>query len=314
MTRSLFPPWLGVLFVVLMLPGLLHANQAKRPPNIVFVLVDDLGWADLGCYGNKFNETPNIDKLAKKGVRFTDFYAAGAVCSPTRASIMSGQYQARFGLTAHIPGHWRPFARLAEPPTALAMPLSIVTIAEALRAAGYATGHFGKWHLGGAKHMPKDQGFTESVVTSGRHGYPQFRTTPKMKIEKGKRLTEFLTDQAIEFMQKHKDEPFFVHLSHFAVHIPLDTTDELMAKYQNKKKVEGYPCNPKYAGLLEEVDRSVGRLLEAMEKMDLLDNTLVIVTSDNGGLIERYDGGEIATSNLPLRSEKGSLYEIVLSE
>ncbi len=278
----------------------------KKKPNILFILVDDLGWADLGCYGNRFNETPNIDKLAQEGLRFTDFYAAGAVCSPTRASIMSGQYQARFGLTAHIPGHWRPFERVAEPPCNLSMPLEIMTIAEALNAAGYTTAHFGKWHLG---HSPREQGFDQAIVTGGRHEYPRFRTTPRMKIKKGTRLAQFLTDQTIEFMKKSKDRPFFIHLSHYAVHIPLDTTAELQKKYENKKKVKGYPCNPTYAGLLEEVDQSVGQLMAALDELGLADDTVVVFTSDNGGLISRYNGGEICTSNLPLRSEKGSLYE-----
>ncbi len=296
-------------WVALSAAGPIQAGEKANRPNILFILVDDLGWADLGCYGNRFNETPNIDKLAANGMRFTHYYTAGAVCSPTRASIMSGQYQARFGLTAHIPGHWRPFAKLAEPPCALNMPLSIRTIAEALGNAGYTTAHFGKWHLGGGGHMPKDQGFHESIVTSGRHEYPKFRTSPPMKIEKGTRLTDFLTDQAITFMQKHRDQPFFIHLSHYAVHIPLDTTPELQKKYEAKPKVKNYPCNPTYAGLLEEVDRSVGRLVAALEELDLADNTLIFFTSDNGGLIMRYDGSEIVCSNFPLRSEKGSLYE-----
>src|SRR5207248_2934743 len=145
---------LSVLLAILSSAATAGSAPAK-PPNIVLILADDLGWADLGCYGNRFNETPRIDKLAKQGVRFTDFYSAGPVCSPTRASIQSGQYQARFGLTAHIPGHWRPFEKLAEPPCALELPLDVVTIAERLREAGYATGYFGKWHLGGRGFGPK---------------------------------------------------------------------------------------------------------------------------------------------------------------
>src|SRR5262249_39099553 len=126
-----------------------RAEPKNKKPNIVFILADDLGWADLGCYGNRFNETPHIDRLATQGMRFTNFYAAAPVCSPTRAAILSGQYPARFGLTAHIPGHWRPFEKLVEPPIAQQLPLEVVTIAETLKASGHATGHFGKWHLGG---------------------------------------------------------------------------------------------------------------------------------------------------------------------
>ncbi len=282
-------------------------SQTKKPI-ILFILVDDLGWADLGCYGNRFNETPNINRLAKQGVRFTDFYAAGAVCSPTRASIMSGQYQARFGLTDFISGHWRPFEKLAVPHVALELPRNIVTIAEALRGAGYTTAHFGKWHLGGQGHMPPDQGFDKSVVTGGGHG-TTFRTRPKVRVPKGRRLAEFLTDQTIEFMKTNRKKPFFVHLSHYAVHIPLQTSAQLEQKYAGKDKVKGYPCNPRYAGLLEEVDQSVGRLMAALKELELDDNTLVVFTSDNGGLIERYNGGEIVSSQAPLRGEKGTLYE-----
>src|SRR6516164_7725716 len=152
-------------------------SATAKPPNIVLILADDLGWADLGCYGNRFNETPRIDKLATQGVRFTDFYAAAPVCSPTRAAIQSGQYQARFGLTAHIPGHWRPFEKLTEPPCALELPLAVVTIAERLKAAGYATGYFGKWHLGGRGFGPQEQGYDVAQEVNG-HDVPPARQTP----------------------------------------------------------------------------------------------------------------------------------------
>src|SRR5262249_33886989 len=143
---------------VILLPARIFAEPVTRP-NVVLILADDLGWADLGCYGNRFNESPHIDRLAREGMRFTSFYAAAPVCSPTRAAILSGQYPARLGLTAHIPGHWRPFERLVEPPIAQQLPLEIQTIAETLREAGYAAGHFGKWHLGGKGFGPRDQGF-----------------------------------------------------------------------------------------------------------------------------------------------------------
>src|SRR5262245_13667044 len=168
----------------------LHAESPRRAPNIVFILADDLGWADLGCYGNKFNETPNLDRLAKHGLRFTDFYAAAPVCSPTRAAIMSGQYQARFGLTAHIPGHWKPFEKLAEPPNALHLPRNLTTLAEALRAAGYATGHLGKWHLGSGKcYAPKDRGFDTAFEFTG-HTVPGPKQDPPSKTPK--RTAEYL--------------------------------------------------------------------------------------------------------------------------
>lgn len=293
------------LVALLIFLGIGDLPAANPGPNIILVLADDLGWADLGCYGNRFNETPNLDRLAAQGIRFTQFYAAGPVCSPTRASIISGQYQARFGLTAHIPGHWKPFEKLAEPPNALSLPHEVITIAEKLRQAGYATAHFGKWHLGGKGSGPKDHGFEAAFDFTG-HTVPGPRQDPPGKTPK--RMTEYTADKAIEFMETHREKPFFLQLCHYAVHIPLDTTPELKAKYEAKQKVDGYPCHPLYAGLLEEMDTSVGRVMSALERLGLTESTLVIFTSDNGGL-EREVGGWPGTSNRPLRNEKGSLYE-----
>ena len=282
-----------------------RADDFPKKPNIVFILADDLGWADLGCYGNKFNETPRIDFLAKQGMRFTNFYAAAPVCSPTRASILAGQYPARFGLTAHIPGHWRPFEKLVEPPIAQALPLEVVTIAETLKDAGYATGHFGKWHLGGKGFGPKEQGFDESFEWQS-HTVPAARQQPPGAAPK--RMAEYITDRAVAFIEANKSRPFYVQIHHFAVHIPLDTTPELRQKYEAKPKVEGYSCHPLYAGLLEEMDAGVGRVLDALGRLGLSENTIVIFTSDNGGL-EREVGGWPGTLNKPLRDEKGTLYE-----
>jgi uncharacterized sulfatase len=285
--------------------AMLPLAAADRTPNIVFILADDLGWADLGCYGNRFNETPNIDRLATQGVRFTDYYAAAPVCSPTRASIISGQYPARFGLTAHIPGHWKPFEKLAEPPCALSLPRRLATIPGRLREAGYTTAHFGKWHLGGKDSSPKDHGFDIAFEYVG-HTVPGPRQDPPGRTPK--RLAEYITDKGIEFMEANRDRPFFLELNHFAVHIPLSTTPELLKKYEAKPKVAGYSCLPLYAGLVEELDRSVGRVVAALDRLGLANHTLLVFTSDNGGL-EREVGGWPGTSNRPLRSEKGSLHE-----
>src|SRR5262245_51213928 len=208
-----------------------------RPPNVVLILADDLGWADLGCYGNRFNETPRLDRLAAEGLRFTDFYAAGPVCSPTRAAILSGQYQARFGLTAHIPGHWRPFEKLAEPPPTLELPLEVVTLAERLRDAGYVTGYFGKWHLGGRGFGPREQGFDSAFEFNG-HTVPPARQTPPGN--EPRRACDYLAEKTVGFIEANKAKPFFVQLSPFAVHIPLDTTPRLKAKYEAKPKAPGY--------------------------------------------------------------------------
>jgi uncharacterized sulfatase len=277
------------------------ANPAAKQ-NIILILADDLGWADLACYGNTFNETPNIDRLAQQGVKFTQFYA-GPVCSPTRASIQSGQNQARLGITVHIPGHWRPFAKMVEPPVALNLPLEIETFAERIQAVGYATGYFGKWHLGDAGFGPAEQGWQTAIETQGNVVPP--RIAP---ANPPRRTAEFLTEKAIAFIEANKERPFLLQVSHFAVHIPLSTTPELLKKYTAKKPMPNYPSRPEYAGLLEELDQSVGKIVGTVDRLGLADNTLIVFVSDNGGL-HREQGGTVTTSNAPLRSEKGTLYE-----
>jgi arylsulfatase A len=286
-----------------------RAAAAEQPPNIVFILIDDLGWADLPCYGNRFHETPNIDRLAAEGMRFTDAYAACPVCSPTRASILSGQYPARVGVTDFIAGHYRPYAKLLDPRNRQQyMPLEIETVAESLKQAGYANGAFGKWHLGGREYFPDKQGFDEMLVTAGRHF--GFRTWPETEVEEDAYQAERITDAAVDFIGRHKEEPFFVYLSHYIVHIPLEARQELIRKYEEKEKPDTGVNNPVYAAMVEHADRSVGRVLDTLEEQGLTENTMVVFFSDNGGLRKRYDGeGPIVTTNAPLRDEKGSLYE-----
>ncbi len=270
-------------------------------PNIIIILADDLGYADLACYGNRFNETPHIDRLASRGMRFTQFYA-GPVCSPTRANLQSGLDQARFGITQHIPGHRRPFAQLADPLVPLQLPSETVTFAERLRESGYTTGYFGKWHLGGEGFGPGDQGWQVFEETRGN------TMQGKAKDSSARRTAEYLTDRATDFIAANKEKPFLLQVSHHAVHIPLSTTDELLAKYRAKSPAPGYPSNPEYAGLLEELDQSVNAIVDAVGRHGLSNQTLIVFLSDNGGL-EHEQGGDIVTSNTPLRSEKGTLYE-----
>ncbi|QDU64237.1 Arylsulfatase [Planctomycetes bacterium Pan216] len=288
--------------------------DAKEPPlkrpNVVLFLVDDLGWSDVGCYGSKFHESPNIDRFAKAGMQFWDAYAACPVCSPTRASIMSGKYPATLGLTDFIPGHQRPWAKLNVPPNAPNLPLEEVTIAEALKTVGYTTGYFGKWHLGGPTHYPPQQGFDESIVTSGRHFAPKFRTAPKVDVPKNASLAEFLTEKSEGFMEKNREKPFFLFVAHYLVHIPLEARAENISKYEAKPKPPEGINHPVYAAMVQEVDESFGRILGKLKELGLSENTVVIFTSDNGGLTRRFDGGgEAVTTNAPLRDEKGSLYE-----
>lgn len=275
-----------------------HARPAhgpKKKPNFLFILIDDMGWSDLACYGSKFHETPNINRLAERGMRFTDAYAACPVCSPTRASILAGQYPARVGITDFIPGHYRPWVKLTVPENRLQLPLESVTIAEVLKEYGYATDYIGKWHLGAKPYLPDKQGF-DSVISGVRN-------------RNDKQVTGF-TDGAIKFIEENKDKPFFLSLSHHTVHIRLEAPQELVEKYRNKPKPAEGVNNPVYAAMVEHLDNSIGRILKKLDELSLDDRTIIIFFSDNGGLRQRFDGkGEIVTTNAPLRDEKGTLYE-----
>lgn len=295
-----------MLTTIVLWPGLVQgpvraADPATERPNVLLILADDLGWADLGCYGNTFHRTPHIDRLAAEGLRFTQFYA-GPVCSPTRANLQSGRDQARYGITQHIPGHRRPYARLIDPVVPSHLPLEVETFAERLQTAGYRTGYFGKWHLGGAGYGPGDQGWQTVIETKG-HETPSAVTGSAPQ-----RTAEFLTERAIAFMTAHRDQPFVVQVSHHLVHIPLSATPDRLAHYQSAAAQPGYPSLPAYAALVEELDDSVGRLVAAVDQLGLSARTLILFLSDNGGL-EHQQGGSVVTSNLPLRGEKGTLYE-----
>jgi arylsulfatase A len=295
-------------------------------PNIVFILADDLGWADLPVYGNTFNEAPNLDKLANEGIRFTNAYAACPVCSPTRASIQSGQYPARVGIIDFITGHWRPFEKVIVPTNRTQyLPEKIITIGESMKNAGYATGYFGKWHLGNKpEHHPLKQGYDEANVGQG---YYNVKFNPPREAGSNKRLSELLTDFGEEFIEKNKDKPFFLFIAHYDVHVQLDADKNLIEKYLKKERKDNYPGNAIYAAMIEHLDRSIGRIVGKLKKTGLGKNTVIIFFSDNGGLISRYDRipliaknkrdiyeknnplRYIASSNAPLRAEKGTLYE-----
>ena len=291
------------------------AEAAK--PNIIFIFIDDLGWKDVGCYGNDFIETPRIDQLASNGIRFTDFYAAGAVCSPTRCAVQSGQNQARIGITAHIPGHWRPFERVITPLTTMALPLDTVTVAESLKAAGYKTGYVGKWHLGGAGFEPSHQGYDVAHVINGPHLPGRYRVqgNPSLKSKQGQYRTDFEADLCIDFINRSKDESFFLMVSPFAVHIPLGAMSEKVRKYESKAGARNNHQlpHPVYAAMVEHCDDMVGRIVDAVDRAGLTEETMIVFTSDNGGLYRRYDYREAADDNVttmaPLKGEKGSLHE-----
>jgi arylsulfatase A len=321
--------YLFIFFVgFFLLIGCKQTRESSEPPgspNIVFILADDLGWADLPAYGNTFNEAPHIDKLASEGVRFTNAYAACPVCSPTRASIQSGQYPARVGVIDFITGHWRPYEEVIVPKNRTQyLPEEIVTIGEALNDAGYATGYFGKWHLGNnPEHHPLSQGYDEANVGQG---YYNVSFNPPRETNSPKRLSELLTDFGESFIENNKDNPFFLFIAHYDVHVQLDADQELIDKYLNKERKDNYPGNAVYAAMIEHLDRSVGRIVAKLEEAGLEENTIVIFYSDNGGLIGRFDKipllakdklsiyennplQYIASSNAPLRAEKGTVYE-----
>ena len=250
-----------------------------RPPNIVFILIDDLGWADLPAYGNAFHETPQIDRLAAQGMLFTNAYAAAPVCSPTRASIQSGQYPARLGITDFITGHWRPFERLTVPRNRTQyLPLEIITVAEALKAEGYKTAYFGKWHLGNPEVTPANQGYDHGFYRRGGGHFDVGRhLVPPQDVDPEDNLTEVITEHSLAFMEEFRDQPFFLMMSHYAVHIPLQARQELIEKYEQKEKPEHGINNPIYAAMIEHVDQSVGAVLDKLDELELADDTVVTV-------------------------------------
>jgi len=282
-------------------------------PNIVFILADDLGWTDLGVQGSKYYETPHIDRLAAQGMRLTCYHNCQN-CTPTRAALMSGQYGARTGVyTVGGIGRFAWQTRTLRPVDNVEnLPLDKITVAQSLRSAGYATGMFGKWHIGqqGAYH-PSQRGFDEAIVSMGKHF--DFATNPPTEYPEGQYLADFLTDKAVDFIQRHKEHPFFLYLPHFAVHSPLDAKPELIARFQTKPPVGGHR-NPTYAAMIASVDESVGRVMATLDKLGLAENTVLIFSSDNGGVggYAREGIGQESndtTDNAPLRSGKGSLYE-----
>ncbi|MCX6873796.1 MAG: sulfatase [Verrucomicrobia bacterium] len=309
------------LFAALACTTSLHA--AGRKPNIVFFLADDLGYMDIGANNPKtFYETPNIDALAAKGMRFKQGYAACPVCSPTRASIMTGKYPARVGVTDFIggaqPGQWNRPTRLLPAPYQEHLALEEVTIAEALRDAGYATFFAGKWHLGEGEFSPKAQGFDPHLAGSTQFYYP--RDSPPGDPKNDPKTTDRIADAAVRFIDANKDQPFFAYLPFQAVHIPIGAKPELVEKYQHKRaaappeawgserasKVRLVQNHAAYAAMLEQMDAAIGRVLTALERNDLAERTVVVFMSDNGGLATAEGH---PTSNLPLRAGKGWLYE-----
>jgi len=306
-----------LIFVVLsLLPATSQVAFSAEPvqkPNVVFILADDLGWTDLGCQGSKYYKTPNIDKLAAAGLRFTQGYTCGPNCQPTRAALMTGQYGPRTGI--YTVGGIERFDWKSRPlrpaDNVQKLPLDRGTVGDVMKSAGYATGMFGKWHLGqDDAYHPSKRGFDQAIVSMGKHF--NFVTQPKVEYQKGAYLADFLTDKAVDFIKQNKEKPFFLYLPHFGVHSPFEAKPDLVAKFKDQPVAGGHN-DPTYAAMIASVDESVGRVLAALEELKLAENTIVIFSSDNGGV-----GGYVReglkktgdiTDNAPLRSGKGSLYE-----
>ncbi len=311
------------------------AANAAAKPNIVFILADDLGYKDLGCYGSTFYDTPNLDKLAKQGVLFTDAYAACPVCSPTRASLLSGQYPQRTGVVEWIgaaqPNRWKRNTKLLPAPYTTELPLETVTMAEMLKGQGYATGFFGKWHLGSEGFWPEDQGFdvNKGGTSSGsppRGGGRYFSPYNNPRLTdgpKGEHLPDRLATEVNTFMEANRDKPFLAYFSFYEVHGPHMTTPELQAKYEKRAQERGLKAewereeeadiyvrqnqtNPVFGGMVEAMDAAAGKVMDKLKELGLEENTIVVFTSDNGG-VATAEGWP--TSIKPLRGGKGWLYE-----
>ncbi len=344
MKRSLL--YIMLMSVVAWALPLQAEETSPERVNILFFLIDDLGWADVGCNGSTFYETPNVDRLAGEGMRFTDAYAANPVCTPTRASIMTGKYPSRIMMT-NFGGHRGPSApkyKLLGPEATGSLPLAEVTIAEALQAVGYRTAHIGKWHL--QSHSQKDkanfpqaQGFDVNIAghnagQPGSYFYPYkserhaWSNVPDLEGGKeGEYLTDRLTDEAIRFIESNKaGQPFFLNMWYYTVHTPIQGKQEKIAKYTAKAKTLGPVAagqeaireydswhharqdNAAYAAMVESMDENVGRILDALKANGLEQNTAIIFMSDNGGL-STGGGKGMPTSNLPLRAGKAWIYE-----
>ena len=311
----------SVLAVAAWLFACATAEAAAPKTNVVLILIDDLGWNDVGCYGSDYYRTPHIDALAREGMRFTDGYAACNVCSPSRAAILTGKNPARLLLTQWLPGgRWNARTnRLREGRYLSTLPLKEVTIAETLREAGYQTAFMGKWHLGTKTYYyPRHQGFDINIAgrdygAPGSYFYP---FTGKWKIpttgqtlkketpiagRKGDYLVDRLAEEAERFIRSTADKPFFLMLSHYAVHAPLQGKPDKTARYETVA-TDDRQGKPAYAAMVESVDESVGRVMKTLRELKLDERTLVIFTSDNGGFAK-------ATDNSPLRANKGSNYE-----
>lgn len=297
-------------------------GNPDEKPNVILFVVDDLGWTDLGCYDSDLYQTLAVDRLAREGMQFTDAYTACTVWSPTRASLMTGKYPARLHCTDWITGHKRPYARMTVPDWTMYVDTSEYTLAEALRDEGYHTIHLGKWHLGEAEiYWPEFQGFDINVggwkvgSPRGEKGRRYFSPYNNPRLPDGPRdeyLTERLAEEAVGFIRDHSasSQPFFMNFWFYNVHLPLNAREEKVYKYREQVAESANHFNPVYAAMVEHMDDAVGAVIQTLEETGQDQNTLIIFTSDNGGIVGNSgSGNRRSTSNAPLRSGKGDMYE-----
>lgn len=327
---SLF--FLVFLFSWLITPAAegIAALKTRKLPNIVVILADDLGGHDLACYGADLHETPNLDRFAQGALKFNCAYASAPICSPTRASLLTGKHPARLHMTIWYEGAKAsqsskpdPNRKLVPPAAVSDLPLSEVTIAERLRDAGYLTALVGKWHLGDAAHYPETQGFDVNIGGTfwgapATHFFPyrgafgqdaEYRYVPHLELGKpGEYLTDRLTDEAIHVVESAGERPFFLYLAFHAVHTPIEGKPDHVEHFRQKMRPEYHHQNPDFAAMVYSMDENVGRLLKRLDDLHLADDTIVVFTSDNGGFVNEFEGRQV-TTNYPLRSGKGSLYE-----
>ena len=320
-----------LLIIFFAYPALAQEDIEKL--NVVFILADDLGWSDLSGYGSDLHETPNLDRLAKEGMKFTNAYAAAPICTPSRASIMTGKFPARLHMTTWHENSGTPTPnntdKLVPPVTVGNLSLEETTIAEVFQEAGYFTAHVGKWHLGDAAHYPQTQGFDVNIGGTmwgapdtywapfrGQKFQNEYRYIPDLgsasKNEKNKApayLTDALTDKAVQIIEENSNIPFFLNLWYHTVHTPIEGKPELVNYYKKKVKPGMKDRNYEYAAMIASLDGNVGRVLQAIDNAGITDNTIVIFFSDNGGRVGKYKDWETVANNYPLRSGKGSLFE-----
>lgn len=342
MNRCMFTPLVMVYFTLhVIAPECVGADdKPARKPNIVFIMADDFGWRDPGFAGSTFHQTPNLDKLAKRGVRMTQAYAAYPLCSPTRSSVLTGLWPARTGITAptcHLPqvilekglAAGNPKTRVLAAQSLTRLKTDYVTLPKLLREAGYRTGHFGKWHLGAEPYSAKEHGFDVDFPhwpgpgPAGSYVAPwKFPPALNITAEAGEHIEDRTASAAAQFIRDNKDRPFYLNYWLFSVHAPYDAKSELVAKYRKLMDPNNPQRNPVYAAMVESLDDGVGRVLTALEESGLIDNTIIVFFSDNGGISweGKGDGKHKSarfqedmqsppTSNLPLRNGKASLYE-----